>query len=121
MYPNMKRLLAYIALPLLLVTTAASAQETESPLDSVQLGNLFRLKANGTRSGSSDLFAKSPEVDVANALYGQFSGLLVKNSSSVYDSNRSRLKLSLRLHGIANDIKIFRKIAELTFRISYIV
>ena len=94
----MKRLLAYITLPLLLVCTAVSAQET-SPLDSVELGNLFKLRANGTLSAGSCLFEKSPEVDIANALYGQFSGLLVKNSSSVYDSNRSRLKLSLRLHG----------------------
>ena len=95
----MKRLLAYITLPLLLVCAAASAQETDSPLDSVELGNLFKLRANGTLSAGSCLFEKSPEVDIANALYGQFSGLLVKNSSSVYDSNRSRLKLSLRLHG----------------------
>ena len=95
----MKRLLAYITLPLLLVATAASAQETESPLDSVQLGNLFQFRANGTLSAGDGLFEKSPEVDIANALYGQFSGLLLKNSSSVYDSNRSRLKLSLRLHG----------------------
>ena len=96
----MKRLTAYIALPLLLVSLAASAQEQSvSPLDSIQLGKLFQLQANGSLSGSSDIFGKSPEVDIANALYGQFSGLLVKNSSSTYDSNRSRLKLSLRLHG----------------------
>ena len=95
----MKRLLLYITLPLLLAGAAASAQETVSPLDSIELGNLFRLKANGTLSGGGDLFAKSPEVDIANALYGQFSGLLVKNSSSVYDSNQSRLKPALRLHG----------------------
>ena len=40
---------AYITLPLLLVCAAASAQEVEtvSPLDSVQLGNLFQLKAGG--------------------------------------------------------------------------
>ena len=45
----MKRLFAYITLPLLLVAAAASAQETEtvSPLDSIQLGNLFQLKAGG--------------------------------------------------------------------------
>ena len=96
----MKRILAYISLPLLLVCALASAQESNvSPLDSVELGNLFRLRANGTLSGGECLFEKSPEVDIANALYGQFSGLLVKNSSSTYDSNRSRLKLSLRLHG----------------------
>ena len=97
----MKRLFAYITLPLLLVAAAASAQEVEtvSPLDSVQLGNLFQLKAGGALSAGGCLFEKSPEVDIANALYGQFSGLLVKNSSSTYDSNRSRLKLSLRLRG----------------------
>ena len=79
----MKRLTAYIALPLLLVSLAVSAQEqTVSPLDSIQLGKLFQLKANGSLSGSGDIFGKSPDVDIANALYGQFSGLLVKNSSS---------------------------------------
>ena len=70
-----------------------------SPLDSVQLGNLFQFRSGGNLSACGSLFEKSPEVDIANALYGQFSGLLVKNSSSTYDSNRSRLKLSLRLHG----------------------
>ena len=95
----MKRSLAYITLPLLLVAAAASAQETASPLDSVQLGNLFGIRANGNTAACSALFDKSPEVDIANALYGQFSGLLVKNGSSTYDSNRSRLKLALRLHG----------------------
>ena len=95
----MKRIFAYITLPLLLVCTAASAQDTVSPLDSVELGNLFRLRANGNQSACAGLFEKSPEVDIANALYGQFSGLLVKNSSSTYDSNRSRLKLTFRLHG----------------------
>ena len=95
----MKRLFAYITLPLLLVCAAASAQESVSPLDSVDLGNLYRFRANEGMRAGSDVFEKSPEVDIANALYGQFSGLLVKNSSSTYDSNRSRLKLSLRLHG----------------------
>ena len=95
----MKRLTTYIILPLLLVAAAASAQETVSPLDSVRLGDLFRLRAGGALSDGGGLFEKSPEVDIANALYGQFSGLLVKNGSSTYDSNRSRLKLSLRLHG----------------------
>ena len=96
----MKRLFAYIiTLPLLLAGATVSAQENVSPLDSVQLGNLFQLRAGGALSAGGCLFEKSPEVDIANALYGQFSGLLVKNSSSTYDSNRSRLKLSLRLHG----------------------
>ena len=95
----MKRLLAYITLPLLLVCAAASAQDLASPLDSVDLGNMFRIRANGNPSAGNALFEKSPEVDIANALYGQFSGLLVKNGSSVYDSNQSKLKLALRLHG----------------------
>ena len=95
----MKRLLAYITLPLLLVCAVASAQELTSPLDSVDLGNMFRIRANGNLSAGNALFEKSPEVDIANALYGQFSGLLVKNGSSVYDSNQSKLKLALRLHG----------------------
>ena len=95
----MKRLYAYITLPLLLVCAAASAQESVSPLDSVDLGNLYRFRANVNMSAGSDLFEKSPEVDIANALYGQFSGLLVENSSSVYDSNQARLKLALSLHG----------------------
>ena len=95
----MKRLLAYITLPLLLVCAAASAQDVVSPLDSVDLGNMFRIRANGNLSAGGALFGKSPEVDIANALYGQFSGLLVKNGSSVYDSNQSKLKLALRLHG----------------------
>ena len=99
MYTNMKRLLSYITLPLLLVCTTVSAQDTVSPLDSVDLGNMFRLQANINQSKCESLFEKSPEVDIANALYGQFSGLLVKNSSSVYDSNQSKLKLTLRLHG----------------------
>ena len=95
----MKRLLAYITLPLLLVCTTVSAQDAVSPLDSVDLGNLFRIQANGNPVKCEALFEKSPEVDIANALYGQFSGLLVKNGSSVYDSNQSKLKLALRLHG----------------------
>ena len=73
MYPNMKRIFVYITLPLLLVCTAVSAQETVSPLDSVDLGNLFRLQANGNPDKCQAIFEKSPEVDIANALYGQFS------------------------------------------------
>ena len=96
---NMKRLLAYITLPLLLVSATASAQNAKSPLDSVDLGNLFGFQANGNPVMCESVFEKSPEVDIANALYGQLSGLLVKNSSSVYDSNQSKLKLALRLHG----------------------
>ena len=68
-------------------------------LDSISLGNAFHFQANVNPVSGGSLFEKSPEVDIANALYGQFSGLLVKNGSSVYDSNQSKLKLALRMHG----------------------
>ena len=98
MYPKMKRLFTYILLPLLLAGSTAVAQE-KSMLDSISLGNTYRLSANVNPVAGSCLFEKSPEADISNALYGQFAGLLVKNSSSTYDSNQSKLKLSLRLHG----------------------
>ena len=98
MYPKMKRLFTYFLLPLLLAGTTAVAQE-KSMLDSISLGNVYNLNANVNLNAGSCLFEKSPEADISNALYGQFSGLLVKNSSSTYDSNQSKLKLSLRLHG----------------------
>ena len=94
----MKRLYTYIVLPLLLAGTTAFAQE-KSMLDSIQLGNAFHFQANVNQTAGSGIFEKSPEADITNALYGQLSGLLVKNSSSTYDSNQSKLKLSLRLHG----------------------
>ena len=97
----MKKLFKYISLPLLLLLTvqaAAQDEKTRSMLDSVSLGNSFRIRANVNQQLDGDIFAKSPEADVSNALYGQFSGLLVKNGSSTYDSNQSKLKLSLRLH-----------------------
>lgn len=93
----MKKIIFIIFLPLLVLTTA-KAQEN-SMLDSIRIGNIFNLQANVNESSCSSIFDKSPEVDIANALYGQFSGLLVRNSSSTYDSNQSRLKLTLRLHG----------------------
>ena len=99
MYPKMKRLYKYIVLPLLLIGSAAFAQETESMLDSISLGNPFGIRANINLSAGAGLFDKSPETDISNALYGQFSGLLVKTGSSVYDSNQSKLKLAMRLHG----------------------
>ena len=84
----------------MLAGTAASAQVTvRSMLDSISLGNAYGLQANLNREAGSDIFDKSPEMDISNALYGQFAGLLVKNGSSVYDSNQAKLKLSLRLHG----------------------
>ena len=95
----MKRSITYIVLPLLLLCSAASAQETKSMLDSVSLDNAFGVRANINLSAGSALFDKSPETDISNALYGQFSGLLVKTGSSVYESNQSKLKLALRLHG----------------------
>ncbi|MBQ3766168.1 MAG: SusC/RagA family TonB-linked outer membrane protein [Bacteroidales bacterium] len=95
----MKRLYTYIILPLLLLGSAAQAQEKGSMLDSISLGNAFGIRANINPSAGGCLFEKSPETDISNALYGQFSGLLVKTGSSVYDSNQSRLKLALRLHG----------------------
>jgi TonB-linked SusC/RagA family outer membrane protein len=98
MYPKMNRLYKYIVLPLLLIGAQAFAQET-SMLDSISLGNAFGIRANINVSAGSCLFEKSPETDISNALYGQFSGLLVKTGSSVYDSNQSKLKLALRLHG----------------------
>ena len=94
----MKRLYTYIFLPLLLLGTTAFAQEV-SMLDSIQLGNTFHFQANVNPTAGSCIFEKSPEADISNALYGQLSGLWVKNSSSTYDSNQSKLKLTLRVHG----------------------
>ena len=94
MYPKMKRIYTYIILPLLLVCTAAFAQEP-SQMDSIIIGNPFLLQANANASGSSDLFERSPEVDIAKALYGQFSGLLVKQGTGRSEDNQSKL----RLHG----------------------
>ena len=99
MLPKMKRLFTYIFLPLLLSGASAFAQEEKSMLDSVSLANPYRLEANVNQVSGGALFDKSPEVDIANALYGQFSGLLVKTGSSTYTSNQSRLKLALRMHG----------------------
>lgn len=94
----MKKLFTYIFIPLLLAGSAAFAQE-KSMLDSISLDNPFHLSANVNPVAGSDLFEKSPEADISHALYGQLPGLLVKNGSGVYDSNQSKLKLSLRLHG----------------------
>ena len=98
MYPKMKRLIKYILIPLLFAGSMAYAQEV-SRLDSISLGNAFHFQANVNQTSGSTLFENSPEVDIANALYGQFSGVLVRNSSSTYDSNQSKLKLALRVHG----------------------
>ena len=98
MYPKMKRIYTYIILPLLMLGTTAFAQEeylTPSQMDSIVLGNQFRLGAGGNASLGTATFDRSPEVDIAKALYGQFSGLLVKQGTGRSDENQSKL----RLHG----------------------
>ncbi|MBQ9463478.1 MAG: SusC/RagA family TonB-linked outer membrane protein [Bacteroidales bacterium] len=91
----MKKLSTYIILPLLLVCTFAAAQETASQLDSIILGNPYHVRAATSASLDDAVFQKSPEVDIAKALYGQFSGLLVKQGSGRSEDNQSKL----RLHG----------------------
>lgn len=98
MYPKMKRIYTYIILPLLMVGTAAFAQDeylSPSQMDSIVLGNQFHLGAGGNASLGASTFDRSPEVDMAKALYGQFSGLLVKQGTGRSDENQSKL----RLHG----------------------
>ena len=97
MYPKMKKLVTYIILPLLFAGTTAMAQSYGEPsqMDSIVLGNLFHLRASGNASGDASLFDRSPEVDIAKALYGQFSGLQVKQGSGRSEENQSKL----RLHG----------------------
>ena len=68
-------------MPLLLAGSSAAAQEL-SVLDQISLGNPFELQANVNQTAGSDIFDKSYETDISNALYGQFSGLLVKTGSS---------------------------------------
>ena len=95
MYPKMKRLATYIILPLLLVSAMAAAQEGKpvSQLDSIILGNPFHLNAATNASQDGSAFERSPEVDIAKALYGQFSGLLVKQGSGRSEDNQSKLRL----------------------------
>ena len=96
MYPKMKRIYTYILIPLMLTATSAFAQETgPSQLDSIVLGNQFHLGAGGNASLDGSAFDRSPEVDIAKALYGQFAGLLVKQGSGRSEDNQSKL----RLHG----------------------
>ena len=92
----MKKFLTYIILPLLLAGTA-SAQEVFLPtqMDSITIGNLWHIEANGTPSVDASAFERSPEVDIAKALYGQLSGLLVKQGTGRSEENQSKL----RLHG----------------------
>ena len=97
MYPKMKKLYIYTIVFLLLAGLTARAQEKSvvSQMDSIILGNSYGLMAGGNAVGGSDLFERSPEVDIAKALYGQFSGLLVKQGTGRSEENQSKL----RLHG----------------------
>ena len=93
----MKKKLTYIILPLLLLGTGAFAQEAFLPtqMDSIVIGNPWRIEAPGNVSVDASVFEKSPEVDIAKALYGQLSGLLVKQGTGRSEENQSKL----RLHG----------------------
>ena len=95
MYPKMKRIYTYIIIPLLCVATGAFAQDAAAPsqIDSVVLGNMFGLSADGNVTMGTSVFDKSPEIDIAKALYGQFSGLLVKQGTGRSEENQSSLKL----------------------------
>ena len=97
MYPKMKKVFTYIILPLLLCGTTARAQSLLGPsqMDSIDLGNQFHLSASANAAAGEGLFERSPEVDIAKALYGQFSGLLVKQGTGRSEDNQSKL----RLHG----------------------
>ena len=91
----MKRIYTYIILPLLFAGVSLSAQENlvNSQLDSIKLGNQFGLLAAGNETLGEAIFEKSPEVDIAKALYGQFSGLLVKQGTGRSEENQSKLRL----------------------------
>ena len=95
----MKKILKYIVLPLLFVGTGAAAQEEEiilpTQMDSIKIGNPWHVEAAGNISMDASVFEKSPEVDIAKALYGQLSGLLVKQGTGRSEENQSKL----RLHG----------------------
>ena len=79
----MKRLYTYIILPLLFAGVTLSAQDVldHSQMDSIVLGNQFGLLAGGNSTLGEAIFEKSPEVDIAKALYGQFSGLWIKQGA----------------------------------------
>lgn len=93
----MKRLYAYIIVPLLFIGSFASAQEETglSQMDSIVISNPFRIRAAQNAVKNADVFDKSPEVDIAKALYGQFSGLLIKQGTGRSEENQAKL----RLHG----------------------
>ena len=95
----MKKISKYIILPLLLVGATVSAQEPVelSQVDSIVVANPFNVQANGNIMRDATVFQQSPDVDIAKALYGQFSGLLVEQGSGRSEINQS----SLELHGHA--------------------
>ena len=111
----MKKIFTYIiAVPLLLAGVCAFAQApVTSQLDSMSLGNPFGFVAGSNASADASLFDRSPELDVAKALYGQFSGLLVKQGTGRSEENQSKL----RLHGHSPLILVdgfVRDISDLT-------
>ncbi|MBO4465448.1 MAG: SusC/RagA family TonB-linked outer membrane protein [Bacteroidales bacterium] len=93
----MKRYLIYIIITLLAGAVSASAQDEAglSQMDSISLENSFKLMARVSAGSDASLFDQSPEVDIAKALYGQFSGLWVKQGTGRSEENQSKL----RLHG----------------------
>lgn len=95
----MKKFSKYIILPLLLAGATVSAQEPVEPsqMDSIVIANPFKIQANGNIMRDAAVFEQSPEVDIAKALYGQFSGLLVEQGTGRSEINQS----SLELHGHA--------------------
>jgi len=95
----MKKFDKYIILPLLLAGATVSAQETAelSQVDSIVVANPFKVQANGNIMRDATVFEQSPEVDIAKALYGQFSGLLVDQGSGRSEINRS----TFEMHGHA--------------------
>ena len=94
---KMKRFLTYSILPLLLMGPVVSAQEAFLPtqMDSIVVGDAWRTRAAGSVSVDAATFERSPEADIAKALYGQLSGLLVKQGTGRSEENQSKL----RLHG----------------------
>ena len=91
----MKKISKYITLPLLLAAVTVSAQEPVelSQVDSIVIANPFKVQANGNIMRDATVFEQSPEVDIAKALYGQFSGLLVNQGTGRSEINQSSLEL----------------------------
>ncbi len=91
----MKKISKYIILPLLFAGVTVSAQETAelSQVDSIVVANPFKVQANGNIRRDATVFEQSPEVDIAKALYGQFSGLLVEQGTGRSEINQSSLEL----------------------------